>query len=339
MIKKAILKSGIFAIILILILSVLNAIFVLKTGHFAKLKEGLYKHENEVYDVALLGSSHMNGAVNPNIIWGEQGITSFNFATAGQPIDVTYYLLKEVVKKRDISIAVLDVYYLGLTDEFGKEGHIRYVLDSMKFSNNKVDAIINTTPRDQWANYFLPLFKYHDRWKELKEEDFFYNTSETYYNKGFSAGSKQYGKDSLSDITVTETADLPLKSEEYLCKIIDLSKKENFQLVFINAPHDYESTMSMENWHKEPAKMFNKVAEIAKKNNIPFINYNNLFDEIDFNFKTDMLNEGHTNILGSYKISSHLGKFLKKNYNLKDRRNDKEYEQWNIDYHRHYEKK
>lgn len=68
MIKKAVLKGSIFAIVLVFILSILNSIFILKTGHHSKLKEGLYKHKNEVYDVALLGSSHMNGAVNPNII-------------------------------------------------------------------------------------------------------------------------------------------------------------------------------------------------------------------------------------------------------------------------------
>ncbi|KYH28597.1 MULTISPECIES: hypothetical protein [Clostridium] len=339
MIKKAVLKGSIFTIVLVFILSILNSIFILKTGHHSKLKEGLYKHKNEVYDVALLGSSHMNGAVNPNIIWGEQGITSFNFATAGQPIDVTYYLLKEVLKKRDISVVVLDVYYLGLTEEFGKEGYIRYVLDNMRFSVNKIQAIMHTTPKDQWIYYLFPILKYHDRWKDLQKKDFFDNTSETYCNKGFSAGSDQYGKDTLSDTTVTGTADLPPKSEEYLYKIIDLSKKENFELVFINAPHDYESTKGMRNWHKEPAKMFNKVAEIANETNIPFINYNNLLDEISFNFKTDMLNAGHSNISGSYKISSHLGKFLKENYNLKDRRNDKEYEQWNIDYKKYYEKK
>ncbi len=75
----------------------------------------------------------MNGSINPNILWNEHGITSFNYGTGGQPIDVTYYLLKEILKKQDNPIVVIDLYYLGLTDEFGKDEYIRYVLDNMKF--------------------------------------------------------------------------------------------------------------------------------------------------------------------------------------------------------------
>lgn len=116
-----------------LIISIITPVFIIKTGHREKLIEGLYKHEENSYDVVLLGSSHMNGSINPNILWNEHGITSFNYGTGGQPIDVTYYLLKEILKKQDNPIVVIDLYYLGLTDEFGKDEYIRYVLDNMKF--------------------------------------------------------------------------------------------------------------------------------------------------------------------------------------------------------------
>lgn len=337
MIKKSIIKGSVFIIIFLLITSVLNSIFVLKTGHRYKIFQGLYDHKNS-YDVVFLGSSHMNGSINPNVLWKKYGITSFNYATGGQPIDVTYYLLKEVLKSQNKPIVVIDVYYLGLTGEFGEEQYIRYVLDNMKFSKNKVEAIINTTPKKDWPYYFFPIFKYHNRWKELSEVDFNFDPETTYYEKGFAASKVQYGKDSLSDTSTTEVADLPPKTKEYLYKIIDLSKKEGFKLILTNAPYDYTSTKNFSNWHKEPAKMFNKVAEIAKENNIPFINYNNLFDEIGFDFKKDMFNIGHVNLSGSNKISTHFGKFLKENYDLVDHRGDKNYEDWDRDYETYIEK-
>ncbi|MCS4472374.1 hypothetical protein JQ038_19510 [Clostridium botulinum] len=179
---------------------------------------------------------------------------------------------------------------------------------------------------------FFPILKYHSRWKELKENDFKFDTKSSYYAKGFSAGRNKYNKENLSNTTTNKKSDLPPKSKDYLYKIIDLSKKENFKLVFTNAPHDYTSTNALDNWHKEPAKMFNEVAEIAKKNNIPFINYCDMIDEINFDFKSDMNNEGHVNIWGADKLSTHLGNFLKENYELKDHRNDDKYKQWNLDY-------
>lgn len=337
-ILKGTIKAIIFVIICMFIVSIINSIFIIKTGHRAKLTEGLYKHIGDEYDVVLLGSSHMNSSINPNVLWNEYGITSFNYGTGGQPIDVTYYLLKEILKNHNNPIVVIDLYHLGNIWEFGQEGYIRYVLDNMKFSQNKIEAIINSTPKTQWAEYIFPIIKYHYRWKELTKEDFKFDTSESYYAKGFAAGTERYGKDNLSDLSTKEKAKLPSKSEKYLYKIIELSKKEGFKLVFINAPHDYTSTANAKNWHKDPAKMFNTVEKIVADNNIPFINYCNILDEIGFDFKADMFNNGHMNIWGSNKVTMHFGRFLKKNFNLTDHRKDKKYDQWNKDYNVYLEK-
>lgn len=332
MIRKSIIKGTAFIIILLLIISIINPVFIIKTKHRSKLIQGLYENPNDEYDVVLLGSSHMNGAVNPNVLWNQYGITSFNYATGGQPLDVTYYLLKEVLKKHKKPIVVVDLYYLGLTSKFGEEGYIRYVLDNMKLSKNKVEAIFNCTPRPHWLSYLFPIFKYHSRWKELKEEDFNDDISKTYYTKGFDAEHIMYGKENSADVKTTETAKLPPKTEKYLYKIIELSKKEGFKLIFINVPHDYTNTAGSKIWHNEPAKMFNRAAEISKENNITFINYCNKLDELGFDFKADMYNSGHLNIWGSNKLTTNFGEFLKENYKLEDHRNDKKYAKWNTDY-------
>ena len=57
--------------------------------------------------------------------------------------NVTYYLLKEALKTQSPKIVVLDLYYFGLADKYGDEGYIRYVLDNLKFSKNKLEAINN----------------------------------------------------------------------------------------------------------------------------------------------------------------------------------------------------
>ncbi|HEY8891859.1 MAG TPA: hypothetical protein VIM70_16595 [Clostridium sp.] len=332
MVKKAFIKGSIFIIVLFLIIVTLNSLFVIKTNHRAKLTEGLYTNTGDAFDVVLLGSSHMDALINPNTLWKQYGITSFDYSTGGQPIDVTYYLLKEILKKHKNPIVVVDLYYLGSTDKFGNEGYIRTALDNIKFSLNKVDAIINCTPKKQWINYLFPIFKYHDRWKELTERDYTFDTSEIYYKKGFGASHDLYGKENTSNSSTTDKANLPPKTEEYLNKIIDLSKKESFKLIFTNAPHDYNQTSGSKFWTTEPAKMFNKVAAISKANNIPFINYNKMLDELEFNFKTDMVNIGHLNINGANKVSLNFGEYLIENYKLIDHRNDPNYANWNSDY-------
>lgn len=314
MVRKAIIKGLLLILIIGSIIAILNPIFILKEGHRNKLFQGLYEHQGESFDVVLLGSSHMINQIDPNTLWDKYGITSFNYGTGGQPMDVTYYLLKEVLKFHDNPIVVIDLYYLGLTDEFGKEEYVRYVLDNMKMSPNKIDAIINCTPKHLYTSYLIPLLKYHGRWKEISDQDFNFDVFSTYHAKGFSAGEKIYGKDNTYTDHTTATAQIPPKAKRYLEKIIDLSKAEGLELIFTLAPHDYNSTSTLSYWHKEPDKMFNEAARIAQANDIPFINYNNMLEELNFDFKNDMYNEGHMNIWGSKKVTAHFGEFLQHKY-------------------------
>lgn len=332
MLKKAIIKSSVFVLLIVLILSLLNPIFVLKLEHRRKLYQGFYKSTEAPFDVVLLGSSHMHSGINPNVLWDKYGITSFNYGTGGQPINVTYYLLKEVLKKHTNPIVVVDLYYLGYTETYGKSGYIRYVLDSMKTSINKVQAVINTTPKSYWITYVFPFLRFHTRWKELNQEDFYYDYERNYYTKGFAATQDMYGSDNKSNLNISEKADLPPESEEYLMKIIELSKQEGFKLVFINVPYDSSVTDAMPSWYKDSAKMFNTVSEIAGGNNIPFIDYNKKIDELGFDFKSDMSNPDHMNIWGAEKVTALLGKYLTENYTLTDHRSDKKYAEWNNEY-------
>nr|WP_269144042.1 hypothetical protein [Clostridium guangxiense] len=313
---------------------IVNSIFVVKTSQRGKLIDGLYKNTNDSYDVVLMGSSHMNGGIDPNVLWHQYGITSYNYATGGQPIDVTYYLLKEVLKVHKNPIVVVDLYYLGLTDEYGDEGYIRNVLDNMKFSRNKLDAIENCIPFKTRISYIFPILEYHERWKELTSDDINYDASKYYYEKGFEAGTLRYGKNNSKVVKTSETSEIPAKTGEYLNKIIELSKSEGFKLVFIDTPYDYQSVKEMKNWVQDPQKMVNKVKEIAQKNNIPVVDYNDedKLKAINFDFKNDMNNSSHLNIWGADKVTKDFGAFLKENFKLVNHRNDSKYKQWNLDY-------
>lgn len=332
MLKKAIIKSSVFVLLLVLILSLLNPIFVLKLEHRRKLYQGLYRETEAPFDVVLLGSSHMHSGINPNVLWDKYGITSFNYGTGGQPINVTYYLLKEVLKKHKNPLVVVDLYYLGYNETYGKSGYIRYVLDSMKTSMNKAEAVVNCTPKSYWITYIFPFLRFHTRWKELSQEDFYYDYEKNYYTKGFAATQDIYGKDNESNPYTTEKAELPPESKEYLMKIIELSKEENFKLVFINVPYDSTITDAAPSWTQDSRGMFNTVSEIAKENNIPFIDYNKKIDELGFDFKADMANADHMSLWGANKVSELLGKYLVESYPLTDHRNDEKYSKWKDEY-------
>lgn len=70
MIKKALVKGSAFIVILLLIITQLNNIFIKKVSHQAKLYQGLYNKENQ-FEVLFMGSSHMNNSANPNVLWSK----------------------------------------------------------------------------------------------------------------------------------------------------------------------------------------------------------------------------------------------------------------------------
>lgn len=330
--KKLIGKGLIFLSVLTLILASLSNVFIYKIDHRGKLLEGLY-NSSDPYDAVLMGSSHMNGGIDPNVLWKQYGITSFNYATGGQPIDVTYYLLKEVLKKHTPSVVVVDLYYIGMTNPYGETGFISNALDNMRFSKNKLEAIQNCTPKKEWLSYLLPVLKYHFRWSTLTPADFFYDSSSIYYLKGFSAGTQRYGKQDITKAITDKKAEIPAKNLSYLYKFIELSKENGFQLLFVNMPCDYTESNRSSGWVNDCEAMFNTVADLCQKENVPFLDLCDRMDEIGLDFSQDMNNSGHLNVWGAYKTSSYFGNYLKQNYSLPDRRNDSALAiRWNQDY-------
>lgn len=331
MVKKMAVKFCILLAIIGVLLSSLSTLLIYKIDHRGKLLEGLY-HSSDEYDVVLMGSSHMNGGIDPNVLWKQHGIASFNYATGGQPIDVTYYLLKEVLKKHKPSVVVVDLYYLGLTKPYGESGFISNVLDNMNFSVNKLEAIRDCVPPDEWIYYFFPALKYHFRWAELTAADWNYDSSSVYYTKGFSAGTNQYGKEDTSLRYTHTESDIPSKGLQYLNKIIELSKEYHFQLVFINMPCDYSDSEKQSGWVTDCEALFNTVADYLGKRNIPFLDLCDKIGELQLDFTKDMNNSGHLNLYGACKASTYFGDYLKQNYSLPDHRKDSAYAQWDKDY-------
>lgn len=83
---------------------------------------------------------------------------------------------------------------------------------------------------------------------------------------------------------------------------------------------------------------FNAVKYYAQKRGLEFIDLNQHFEELKFSWKTDTRDKGdHLNYSGALKVCGYIGRHLKENYNLADRREDPGYATWKEDLPR-YEK-
>lgn len=315
--KKILLRrlAGLVSLVLCasLLLCFANEVFVDK-GHYRDMKRILYTDDENSYPLLFVGGSHMGGAINPPYFKKEFGISSFNASTGGQELYETYYLLKEILKRQNPKVVVLDIYYALNQSPYGDKSFAHRVLDPMKISCNKIKAIEASVPAKDRLAYFFPLLMYHSRWSDTKSIQ---KEWQDYIGKytgalGFDAGDQQYGKkmayDNWNYAACTPLAD---KQENYLQKFFQLAQDENFQLVLINFPCEMSSD-KLTQWAGDAPGKLNQIKQEASAVGIPFLDLNrpNQMEKMGFDFPTMMNNASHVNYNGAYVVTEYVGKYL-----------------------------
>lgn len=292
---------------------------LLKPKYMGDIIEGAliaeYYKETTDHDVIFVGDCEVYENFSPVTLWEEYGITSYIRGSAQQLIWQSYYLLEETLKYEKPEVVVFNVLSMKY-NEPQKEAYNRMTLDGMRWSVSKVKDIRASMMEDEnFIEYVIPLLRYHSRWNELTEEDWKYLfhrdkvSHNGYYMRvdvkpaGTFPADKKLGNYQFGD-----------NAYQYLDKITKLCKDNDIQLILIKAPSVYPSWY--EQWDQQ-------MAEYAEKNQIRYINFLDLKEEVGLDFQTDTYDGGlHLNLAGAEKASKYLGKLLKEDYGLEDHRKD-----------------
>jgi hypothetical protein len=96
----------------------------------------------------------------------------------------------------------------------------------------------------------------------------------------------------------------------------DLCEENGIELILIKAPSLYPY------WYDEYDE---QVKEYADENQLQYINFLELTDEIGIDYSTDTYDAGlHMNLSGAEKLSGYLGQVLCEQYQIPDRRNEED---------------
>ncbi len=290
-----------------------------------------YALPKDSIDVLFLGASTYFRGITPLEMWENYGFTSYIRSVGGQAPAVSYYYLVESLKYQKPKVVVIDastpLYETYAVDE--KEGKLRNAIDSMRLSIYKfklVKEIVSRSTQQTFTSYLFPLLRYHSRWDELVRVDFEYNLRD----------EMDSYKGILKIDFEAETIELPENYMQPDDRIVDYSKsaldyyQKMFQFCEENDIAVVLVTMPRVDWGY--SQHF-ATKQLADRYNIPYVDYclDENLNALDLNLKTDFHNKNHLTILGAQKVSRNLGAFLQKTYNLKDKRNDPAYQQWNLD--------
>jgi len=242
--------------------------------------------------------------------------------------------VKEAIEEKSPKVIVLDMlgaFYFNLSEE-----NSRKAFDPLPISVEKINRIHYLFTRndeykqgntyDSFVSYLTPLLRYHSRWKELREDDFNNNKNTVDYLRGYLPKYKTVFADfSQYDSERIVNPELLTEQKNQLKEIVSLCETNNVTLVLMKSP----TTM----WRKK----YNKEIECwAKEFDISFIDYNLLMEELDIQANNDFSDStSHLNDIGAQKVTKHMGKFLIENYSLPNRKDDIEFNSWQIDWEKY----
>lgn len=321
--KARIVEYILFAIIVVLTVIGLDKVLSWKdtSGEYLSSYKQLYATDDNLIDVVFTGSSHCYCGVYPAVLWKEAGISAFDMAVSGQDLNSTYHSLKELLKTQSPKVVYVDMYgstFERLDKNTGNE-YRNYL--SMKISKNYFDNINGYFPEDERKDYYLRFPIIHTRYKELRKYDFI-----TKENNNFGRGEyfvwesweQNVNHEPFAD---TECAELSEREVKWLEDMVNLSKENNFELVFMVLP--YSASVADQ-------RKFNAIKAYSEENNIRFIDFNSIRDEIGLEDSTDIIDGGHINAYGAQKVTAYLEKDMQI-YNLADHRGDEAYKLWDED--------
>lgn len=358
---KIIFRVFAFIIIGILIFSLLGYIFMPKRFPYSQASANgklryYYNEDKNSIDALILGTSHAYRGILPMEMYQLCGVKSYNLATSTQPIEVTYYALREAIKYQNPRVVIWDVsnLYIDNTDEY----RWKLVTDEMIPGENKISLIREYLKKvestEEIYTDLFPLLEYHTRWKELLKQDFDLSHKNKYYfGKGGQISSvmrEAVSVDEMNSFTnrliknnekvvyeyhggessenrerdVLYSTEILNANVEWFFKIKELCDENNIQLLAVKVPAIEEPQRYNSAW---TFAKYDKTQAFCDKNGVAY--YDLLYDtDIGLDWAEDTIDGGrHLNLYGAQKVSANLGNYLIEHYELSDDHN----EQWDKD--------
>lgn len=314
---KRYIKYIITALLLISVLCFLT--FLLKPKYVSEVTEGRliaeYYQEEMNHDVLFVGDCEVYENFVPEILWNEYGINSYIRGSAQQLIWQSYYLLEDALRYEKPKVVIFNVLSMKY-DEPQKEAYNRMSIEGMRWSKSKIDCInASMTPSEKFLDYVFPILRYHSRITELTSEDFTHiNDQLVRFHNGYYMRVDVRPAENVPEGQILGNYQFGDNSYKYLDMLTKLCKEEGIELILIKAPSLYPY------WYPEWEE---QMVEYAKANNLKYINFLDLQDEVGLDWNEDTYDAGlHLNLFGGEKVTRYLGDYLITECGLADRRGE-----------------
>ena len=274
-----------------------------------------YYRDTEVpHEVIFIGDCEVYENISTVELYREYGISSYIRGSAQQLVWQSYYILEDTLRYETPRAVVYNVQALKY-DAPQSESYNRMTLEGLRWSRTKWDAINESmTEEENMLDYLFPILYYHDRWSSLKSEDF-----ECIFDRDLISVNGYYMRADISpqeqfpDPPVLKDPNLGTNAMYWLNRITELCRRNGIELILVKSPTEYP--FWYDSWDEQ-------ITAFAQKNDLTYVNYIGLKDQIGLDMSTDTYDGGlHLNIYGAEKYADAIGALLLENVELTDYRN------------------
>lgn len=302
---KKIVSSALFLLGLLLLLVLTSRFFEPKNntekyGMEDQRANGILAEPEQSIDVLFVGDSVSYCSVIPVQIWRDYGITSYMCGTSQQQLYYTKEFLHKTFETQSPKVVMLE----GIP-----------IFSNFMYKENFRNMVERA----------LPVFRYHDRWKEAAKMPEFESGFKVEYNnlevtKGYYYSSVIEVVDAAEHIKDTsEVAGILDDNKRTLLDIIELCEKNGAELILYSAPNALT-------WN--PA-IHNALVTLAEELELTYFDMNYMQEDVPIDWTKDTFDGGdHVNYYGAQKVTAYLGKYLSEMNLFTDKRGDAYYKTW-----------
>lgn len=296
---------------------------------------GFYGLEDNTVDVAFVGTSVTFSSFMPMEAWNEYGMAAYDYCTNVQFENSLRHSVKEVMKTQSPKLILIDIapflmQHNAKTSAGEEDLHIKYNIDSMRYSLNRLQ-LIQEINRDKGGDIYSFLYYNIDLCR--------YHTNELWigqYNNAFNDVNRGYGYLPKNQGAIVNTAsflyddgrEMPLEGQHavYLEELLSDTDKLDCEVVFYCAPIRFVK----EREDEYPRKNYMK--RIIEERGYTFWDLSTEEEKLGLDYDSDFWSYDHFDSLGAEKVTKYLSKRIVESYDIPDRRTDARYADWHTDY-------
>lgn len=300
---KPLLGFAAFGLGLLVILYGLSFLFVPKNNTQAAgmeevIANGIQGEPPNSIDVVVVGDSESYSSISPLLIWKNTGYTSYVCGSGKQYLSYSKTLLERAFQTQSPKLVILETLCI-----------YRQIPSK-------------TVVMDEVSRY-LPILRYHDRWKSVTKLslDSSSNSSYTTPYKGYRYNAKVSPADTSSYMAeANNVAQIPLLNRLLVEQIQQMCEDHGAKLLLLSTP-------STVNWNYQK---HNGIQALADELGLEYIDLNTMPQQVPIDWSTDTYDRGdHLNHSGCIKVTEFLSKYLEGTKLFSDRRGDSQYASWN----------